>query len=253
MARIIAIANQKGGIGKSTMAVNLGKALSEKDYRVLLIDLDPQGGLSAAVGIDSYSVRRSSYSLLMDTSVSMGRVILNIGPKLMLAPANMSLANAEIQLAGKQQQAERLRMGLSRNRTTFDYIIIDTPPTLGILTANAMVAATELLVPVQAQYLAMRGVRALLDSSKRIQQKLNPTLKILGLVGTLYRPDSIHAREVVEELRDVFGELVFQTILAYDEIVAEAPVAGMTLLDYASHHPAAYAYRALAQEVINRG
>jgi chromosome partitioning protein len=253
MTRILVIANQKGGIGKSTAAVNIGRALTEKGYRVLLIDLDPQGGLSASLGVDPYEVQRSSYSLLMYDSVPFGRVMQTVGQNFALIPASRDLASAEIQLAGRSDQVVRLRNSLGRNRTPVDFIIIDTPPALGVLTANGLVAANELLVPVQCQYLAMRGVRAILDTMRRIQENLNPALKLTGILATFYDQDSLHAQEVLEELRSVFGQQIFQTVLATADVVAEAPVAGLPVLDYAPDHPASYAFRALAQEVINRG
>jgi chromosome partitioning protein len=253
MTRTLVVANQKGGIGKSTAVANLGRALTEKGCRVLLIDLDPQGGLSACFGIDSYHVQRSSYSLLMYDNVAIGRVVQNVGQNLALLPASKDLISAEVQLASRNDQVLRLRQALARNRLTVDFILIDTPPTLSILTANALAAAGEALIPVQCQYLAMRGVRATLDTLQRIQQNLNPDLKLTGIFATMYQPDSLHAQEALEELRAVFGETMFQTVLAMADIIAEAPVAGIPLLDYAPDHPLSYAYRALAQEIMNRG
>ncbi|NDJ85846.1 MAG: AAA family ATPase [Chloroflexi bacterium] len=253
MTRTLVIANQKGGIGKSTSVVNIGRALTEKGYRVLLIDLDPQGGLTAAVGVDSFSIRRSVYSLLMYENAPLARLMRLINQNLVLVPASIDLASAEIQLASKGDQALRLRRGLERNRTPFDYIVIDTPPTLGILTANGLVAADELLIPVQCQYLAMRGVRAVIDTYERIQRVLNPNLQLLGVFATMFMDTSPHAREVVAELRSVFGNQLLNTIIPMADVVAEAPVIERSVLDYAPQHPASLAYRQLTQEIIERG
>jgi chromosome partitioning protein len=252
LTRTIVIANQKGGIGKSTSAINIGRALAEKGYRVLLVDLDPQGGLTAAIGVDSYGVRRSTYSLLMYDNVAIGRLVRTVGQNMGLIPASIDLASAEVQLASRRDQVVRLRNGLSRNRTPFDFVVIDTPPTLGILTANGLVAADELIIPVQCQYLAMRGVRALMDTVDRIRQHLNPSLKLTGVFATMFQDDSLHAREVVDEVRSVFGNVMFNTIVPTSDVVAEAPVSGQSVLDYAPKHPASQAYRALTQEIISR-
>ncbi len=252
MTRTLVIANQKGGIGKSTSVVNIGRALTEQGRRVLLIDLDPQGGLTAAVGVDSYTVRRSVYSMLMYDEAPIGRLMRLISHNLVLIPASIDLASAEVQLAKRADQVIRLRQALERNRTPFDFIIIDTPPTLGVLTVNGLVAAEELLIPVQTQFLAMRGARALLDTKERIEKKLNPNLKLTGVFATMHQPESMHAKEVVLELQDVFGPKMFHTIIPMADVVAEAPVAEVSVLDYAPSHPASKAYRALAQEIIDR-
>ena len=249
MTRTLVIANQKGGVGKSTSVMNLGVALAERGLRVLLIDLDPQGGLTAAFGIDSYDIRRSAFSLMMRSEVSLARVVRPLRAHLALVPASLDLAAAEIQLASAADRAHRLRHALQRNRVPFDLVFIDTPPGLGIMTANGLVAANEVLVPVQCQYLAMRGVRALMDMVVRVKNSLNPSLRLGGLFATMYRPDSSHAQEVVDELRAVFGPKMYETLIHFDDAVAEAPVVGLSVLEYLPRHPVAQAYRALAEEV----
>lgn len=252
MMRTLVIANQKGGVGKSTSVMNLGIALAERGLRVLLIDLDPQGGLTAAFGIDSYHNRLSTFSLLTYDHVSLVRVVRAVRSRLVLVPASIDLAAAEIQLASAPDRVYRLRNVLRRSRVPFDYVLIDTPPGLGLLSANGLVAAEELLVPVQCQYLAMRGVRALMDTVVRVKNNLNPSLRLAGLFGTMYRADSPHAQEVVDELRAVFGPKMFNTLIYYDDIVAEAPVVGLSVLEYMPQHPIAQGYRALMEE-IERG
>jgi len=251
MARTLVVANQKGGVGKSTSVMNLGVALAEQGHRVLLIDLDPQGGLTAAFGLDTYEIGRSVYSLLMYDHISLARVIRPVRPQIALVPASIDLAAAELQLAGQPDQARRLRQALERTRIPFDYIVIDTPPGLGVLTANGLVAAGEVLIPVQCQYLAMRGVRALMETIVRVKGSLNPELALSGLFGTMYRPASSHAQEVVEELRQVFGRKMFRTLIFYDDVVPEAPVAGLSMLEYLPTHIVAEEYRALAREVAH--
>jgi len=251
MTRTLVIANQKGGVGKSTSAMNLGIALAERDLRVLLIDLDPQGGLTAAFGIDSYDIRRSAFSLIMYDHVSLARVVRPVRAKLALVPASIDLAASEVQLAGAADRVHRLRLSLQRSRVPFDYVLIDTPPGLGVLMANGLVAADEVVIPVQCQYLAMRGVRALMDTVVRVKSRLNASLRLAGLFGTMYRADSEHAQEVVDELRAVFGPKMFKTLIHYDDVVAEAPIIGLSVLEYSPRHPIAQGYRALAEEIAH--
>jgi chromosome partitioning protein len=254
MTRTLVIANQKGGIGKSTTTANLGRAFSEKGFRVLLIDLDPQGGLSACLGVNSFETRRSTYSLLTHPNASLARVLRPIAQYLALAPASMDLSYAEIMLASQADGVTRLRDVLARNQIPFDFILIDTPPTLGVLTANGLMAADELIIPVQTQYLAMRGVRSILDSLDRIRQSgQNSRLKLGGVFATMHHPESKTSQEAIAEMQEVFGPQMFSTVLEYCDIVAEAPAAGQSLLDYAPTHPCTEAYRKLAEEIIKHG
>ncbi len=250
MTRTLVIANQKGGVGKSTSVMNLGVALAERGLRILLIDLDPQGGLTAAFGVEPHDVRRSAYSLLMYSQVSIARVLRPLRATLGIVPASVDLSLAEIQLANVPDRVQRLKQSLQQSRIPFDYVFIDTPPGLGILTANGLVAAEEVLIPVQCQYLAMRGVRALMDTVVRVKNGLNPSLRLGGLFGTMYRDDSRHAQEVVEELRAVFGPKMLKTLIHYDDVVSEAPIAGLSVLEYVPRHPIAREYRELAEEVV---
>ena len=254
VTRTLVIANQKGGIGKSTAAANLGRAFADKGLRVLLIDLDPQGGLSASLGVNSFEIKRSTYSMLIHPNASIARVLRPVAHYLALAPASIDLSNAEISLASQADGSTRLRDALARNQIPFDFIIIDTPPTLGLLSANGLAAAQELLVPIQCQYLAMRGVRSILDTLKRMNQSgMNPNLKLGGVFGTMYHPESEQSREAVAEMRAVFGDQMFNTILEFCDVVAEAPAAGQSLLDYAPDHQCTQAYIALAEEILNNG
>ena len=254
MLRTLVIANQKGGIGKSTAAANIGRALSEKGKRVLLVDLDPQGGLSASFDVSSFEVKRSTYSLLMNPATPLAKILRPVAHFLALLPASLDLSTAEVVLATKPDGVTRLRDALSRLTLPFDFILIDTPPTLGVLTANGLTAASELLIPIQCQYLAMRGVNSLIQTVERLQNTgLNPDLKLTGVFATMYHPGSEHSREAVEEMRAVFGEQMFSTLIEYDPLVGEAPAAGIPLLDYAPDHPISQSYRSLAEEILQNG
>ncbi len=250
MGRIIAIANQKGGVGKTTTVANLGAALAELGQRVVLIDLDPQGALTAALGHDPEALTRTAYTLLTRDKVSFGSVLKPINPRLVLVPASVDLGHLDYQLSAAADHAHRLKWALAASRVPADFFLIDTPPNLGMLTANGLVAADELLVPVQTQFLAMRGVRALLDSVWRLHERLNPRLQLLGVLATMYKPGSAHAHDVLTELRDAFGERLFETVIEEDEAAAQAPAAHQTVLEFDPRSDVAQAYRRLAREVL---
>jgi chromosome partitioning protein len=253
VTRTIAVANQKGGVGKTTTVSNLGASLAAMGKRVLLIDLDPQAALTATYGLDPYKLPRSMYSVLVHEGASLARVLHPAGKStnLSIAPASIDLAAAEVQLANSDNRAHRLRNALEQNRIPFDYILIDTPPSLGLLTLNGLVGANEVLVPVQAHFLAMRGVRALMEVIWRVKRRLNPQLRLLGLVPTMYQQNSDHAREVVDQMRDVFKTKVFDVLIYNDMAFAEAPVAHKSLVEQLPEHQGALAYRKLAEVIAN--
>ncbi|MGF1504593.1 MAG: ParA family protein [Chloroflexi bacterium] len=253
MTRRIVVANQKGGVGKTTTVANLGAALHKMGKRVLLIDMDPQAALTATYGIDPYNLPRSMYSVLINENTSIARVLKPVGKggEMAIAPASIDLAAAEVQLVNASNRAHRLKLGLDRNRIPFDFVLIDTPPSLGLLTLNGLVGATEVLVPVQTHFLAMRGVRGLMETVWRVKKKLNPELQLLGMLPTMYAENSQHAKEVVQELRSVFGKKVFDIMVHNSMKFAEVPVARQTLVDYAPDHDGALAYRKLAEEIVN--
>ena len=250
---MIAVANQKGGVGKTTTVANLGAALAELGQRVVLIDLDPQGSLTASLGYDPYSLTRTAHLLLTRERVSFGSVLRTVNERLVLVPASVDLALLDVEVSGQDRHAFRLRAAIEGSRVPADFFIIDTPPNLGLLTANALVAARELVLPVQCTYLAMRGVRGLLESVGRIHTRLNAELALLGVLATLYRPGSEHAYEVLQELRAAFPDTLFSTVIEEDDALAQAPAAAQTVLAYRPDSGAAGAFRRLAEEVLHGG
>ena len=253
MTRVIAVANQKGGVGKTTTVANLGAALSVSGYRVLLIDLDPQAALTATFGIDPYNLPRSMYSVLLKETSSIARVLrpAGRGGNMAIAPSSVDLAAAEVQLVKAERRAHRLQSALDQNKIPFDFILVDTPPSLGLLTLNALVAAKEVFIPVQCHFLAMRGVRALMESIWRVKRRLNPDLRLLGLLPTMYTPETRHSKQVVKELKTVFGSKVFDITINTSVEFAEAPVSQQALVDYRPNHEGSMAYIQLAEVIAN--
>jgi chromosome partitioning protein len=246
------VANQKGGVGKTTTVANLGVALAAMGKRVLLVDLDPQAALTATFGLDPYNLPRSVYSLLVSQTTSLARILRPAGESTMaIAPASVDLAAADVQLVTEEGRAFRLREAMDHSHVPFDFIIMDTPPSLGLLTLNGLVAADEVLIPVQCHFLAMRGVRALMESVWRVKRKLNPGLRLLGLLPTMYEPTSAHAQQVLAELHEVFTTKVFDVVIENSIKFAEAPVVMQSLIEYDPLHEGASAYRRLAEEIAN--
>ncbi len=250
MAVIITIANQKGGVGKTTTTVNLGAALAEQNRRVLLVDLDPQSALSITVGIKSDELDETVYNLLIE-DVTIQNLIFDIAPNLDVIPSNIDLAGAEMDLMSEFGREAILKEKLDPLRPNYDYILIDSPPSLGLLTLNALTASDEVIIPLQTEYLAMRGMRFLLEMIQRVKQRINPNLTIRGILGTMYKSRTLHSEEVMAEIRSIFGDKVFPVVIKSSIRFAEAPVAQLPIIQYEPKHEGAQAYRKLAEVIIN--
>ncbi len=251
MSVVIVVANQKGGVGKTTTAINLGSALNELGKRVLLVDLDPQSALSAGLGVDSYQLDETIYDVLVDSRVTMQSIVRPIRANLDVAPSNIDLAAAELELISAIGREYIFKEALAPVRKKYDYILVDSPPSLGLLTVNALTAADEVIIPLQCEYLALRGMRSLLETIEKVRAKLNPHLEIRGILGTMYNARTLHAQEVMDEIRSIFGDKVFDVVIKSSIRFAEAPVVHQSLLEYDPRHEGAVAYRKLAEVIVN--
>lgn len=252
MGTVIAIANQKGGVGKTTCAINLGGALAQLGHEVLCLDLDPQANLTVGLGIDLNTVERSIADVLIDTNVTLGSIIRPTKTKKVdVAPATLELSAAEVELFNAIGREMALRDKLAREIIDrYDYILIDCPPTLGLLTLNALVAATGVIIPVQTQYYALKGVAALLKIIKTVQTRLNPNLKVYGLLPTFYDSRTILARDMLDSLKDLGDHQVFDTVIRQSVKIGEAPTAGVPITVYEPRSDSAKSFVNLAKEVI---
>lgn len=251
--KIIAIINQKGGVGKSTTAINLSAALGEMGKQVLLVDLDPQGNSSSGLGIEKYRVEHCIYDVLLNNIPIEDVVIPDICEGLDVAPATINLAGAEVELVSEMARENRLRDAIGSLRGKYDYIFIDCPPSLGLLTVNALVAADKLLIPIQCEFYALEGVTKLLDSMKRVKTLLSPALDIFGVLLTMYDGRTTLSRQVVEEVRSYFGKDVFNTLIPRTVKLSEAPSFGQPITQYDPTGKGAQSYVDLAKEVVSRG
>jgi len=253
-ARIIAMCNQKGGVGKTTSTINLGAALAEYGRKVLLVDFDPQGALSVGLGINPHELDKTIYNLLMDRGTQIHEVIR---PTLLkntdLLPANIDLSAAEVQLVGEVAREQVLARVLRPVLDDYDVVLIDCQPSLGLLTVNALTASHGVVIPLECEFFALRGVALLVETIEKVKDRLNPGLEIDGILATMYDPRTLHSREVVARVVEAFGDQVFHTVIGRTVKFPDASVAAEPITTYASSHAGAYAYRLLARELIARG
>jgi chromosome partitioning protein len=248
MGRVISFANQKGGVAKTTTTLNLGVALAEQDLKVLLVDLDPQGNLTMSQGLNPDTIERSMFDVLVHR-LPIQEVIHH--PEVDLAVSSIDLAGAELALSSMIGRERALEKALAPVKENYDYVLIDTPPSLGLLTINALVASNGVIVPVQCEYLSLRGLVQLENTLSMIRENLNPDVEIQGILPTMYDKRLLHSREAVDILKENFGDLVFNTRIRKTVRYAEAPVKGQSVLGYDPTGDAAELYRDLAKEVLN--
>jgi chromosome partitioning protein len=252
-ARVVAMANQKGGVGKTTTTINLGAAFVELGEQVLLIDMDPQGSLGVGLGVEPHAREATVYNLLMQDGTTLDEALVETATRgLHLLPANIDLAAAELLLVQETAREQALSRVVQRLAHRYDRILIDCPPSLGLLTINGLTAANSVIVPLECEYFALRGMTLLMQTLERVRDRLNPQLELEGIVATMFDGRTLHAREVLARVKEAFGDAVFDTQVNKTIRFAEAPVAGEPILSYDSDSRGANAYRDLALEVRAR-
>jgi chromosome partitioning protein len=252
-ARIIALCNQKGGVGKTTSSINLGAALAECGRRVLAVDFDPQGALSAGLGVPTHE-SLTIYDLLLSSGKDPFEAIQKTGVEgLDVIPANIDLSAAEVHLVNEVAREQILARVLRRVSDQYDVILIDCQPSLGILTVNALTASHGVLIPLECEFFALRGVALLIETIDKVRERLNPALELDGIVATMYDSRTLHCREVMERVVDAFGDQVLETVISRTVKFPDASVAATPITQFAPDHPAAEAYRQLARELVARG
>lgn len=249
---VLAVINQKGGVGKSTTSINLSAALGEAGQKVLVIDFDPQGNTTSGYGIDKSQLTGDIYDALLNGEPAENLILDTPEPQVFIIPATIQLAGAEVELVSVMAREMRLKKVIDSVRDQFDFIFIDCPPSLGLLTVNALVAADSLLIPIQCEFYALEGVSKLMESKTMVQQDLNPDLDIFGVLLTMYDQRTNLSNDVVAEVRHFFGDLVFDTVIPRSVKLSEAPSHGLPITMYAKSNKGALAYEQLAKEVIRR-
>ncbi len=252
-ARVISMCNQKGGVGKTTTTINLGASLVEYGRKVLLVDFDPQGSLSVGLGLNPHEMELTVYNLLMQKDVDIHDVVVHTNvPGMDLLPSNIDLAAAEVQLVHEVGREQTLQRALAQAMDEYDVILIDCQPSLGLLTVNALTASQGVIVPLECEYFALRGVALLKTTIDKVRERLNPSLEIDGVLGTMFDGRTLHSREVMQRLVEAWGDKVFHTVIKRTVKFSDSTVAGEPITTYASTSPGADAYRQLAKEVLAR-
>lgn len=252
-ARVVSMCNQKGGVGKTTTTINLGASLAEFGRKVLLVDFDPQGSLSVGLGLNPHEMDMTVYNLLMERDVTLEDVVVPSGvPGMDLLPSNIDLSAAEVQLVQEVAREQTLQRVLAPALERYDVIIIDCQPSLGLLTVNALTASDGVIVPLECEYFALRGVALLKTTIDKVRERLNPRLEIDGVLGTMFDGRTLHSREVMERLVQAWGDTVFHTVIRRTVKFSDATVAGEPITSYASASAGADSYRTLAKEVLAR-
>jgi len=253
-ARVIAMCNQKGGVGKTTTTINLAAALAEYGRRVLIVDFDPQGAASVGLGISPHELDRTIYNLLMERDADIHEIIRRTAvPNLDLLPANIDLSAAEVQLVGEVARESVLARVLRPVMDDYDVVFIDCQPSLGLLTVNALTASHGVLIPLECEFFALRGVALLIETIEKVRDRLNPRLEVDGILATMYDSRTLHAREVVTRVREAFGDTLLHTVIGRTVKFPDATVAAEPITQYAPTHAGAEAYRQLARELVARG
>ncbi len=253
-ARIVAMCNQKGGVGKTTTTINLGAALAEYGRRVLLVDFDPQGAASVGVGVNPHELELSVYNLLMERGVELSDVVQSTAiDGLDVVPANIDLSAAEVQLVGEVARESVLSRALRPALDDYDVVLVDCQPSLGLLTVNALTAAHGVLIPLECEFFALRGVALLIETIEKVRDRLNPALEIDGILPTMYDSRTLHSREVVARVHEAFGDTLLHTLIGRTVKFPDASVAAEPITAYAPNHAGAEAYRQLARELVARG
>jgi chromosome partitioning protein len=250
-ARVMALCNQKGGVGKTTSTINLGAALTEYGRRVLLVDFDPQGALSVGLGVQPHQLDRTIYDVLMESSVTLDDVLLKTNvPGMDLVPSNIDLSAAEVQLVNEVAREQTLARALAPALPDYDLVLIDCQPSLGLLTVNALTAADGVIIPLECEFFSLRGVALLIDTIEKVRERLNPRLHIEGILATMYDARTVHGREVFARVVEAFGDTVFDTVITRTVRFPETTVAGEPITTWAPSSAGAQQYRALAKEVL---
>ncbi len=252
-ARVMAICNQKGGVGKTTSAINLGAALTEYGRKVLLVDFDPQGALSVGLGVAPHQLERTIYNLIMERGTPAEDAVLPTRVEGMdLLPSNIDLSAAEVQLVTEVGREQTLGRTIAPLLDSYDFVLVDCQPSLGLLTVNALACADGVVIPLECEFFSLRGVALLIDTIEKVRERLNPKLQITGILATMYDPRTLHAREVMSRVVEAFGDTVFDTVINRTVRFPETTVAGEPITSWAPKSAGARAYRALAREVIAR-